>query len=168
MHIVTVFALHDRHIMYLKIKSAVPWKNCLIFDRLQRKPNHITCRNYSWLKGWQEAVYGPIIVRTVQGLIVVHIKKLLQYRMMNVPMDPTKSSKQLSGQYILTQSDPNYKSNFLTGPYDSLQFIDNNLQKWFSDAFNFAVAVIYKLREGKKMVKTTPLYFFLLDRQCSS
>lgn len=32
--------------------------------------------------------------------------------MMNVSMEPTKSSQQLSEQYILMQSDPNYKSNF--------------------------------------------------------
>lgn len=60
----------------------------------------------------QEPVYGPIIGRTVQDVIVVHIKKWLQYRMMNAPVEPTKSSQRLSGPYILTPSAPNYKSNF--------------------------------------------------------
>lgn len=36
------------------------------------------------------------------------------------------------------------------GPRDSSQFTDNNLQKWFSGAFNFATAVIYSLGGMKK------------------
>lgn len=81
-------------------------------------------------------------------------------------MEPTKSSQQLSGQYILTTSAPNYKSNFSQVHlihYNLCTIIDNNLQKWFSDAFNFAAAVIYKPRgEKKKIMKTTLLYFFHL------
>ena len=71
---------------------------------------------------------------------------------MNVPMEPTTSSQQLSGQCIYTQSASNYKSN-LADPNDSLQFIDNNLQKGFSDAFNSTLVVIYKPRKEKRKEK---------------
>lgn len=84
--------------------------------------------------------------------------------MMNVPTEPTKSTQQVSVQYISTQSAQNYKSKRLADRYDSWPFIDNNLQKWFSDAFNFAVAVIYQRRKKENNTAVC----LLLDWQCSS
>lgn len=70
--------------------------------------------------------------------------------MMNVPLKLTESFEQLSGRCILTPPASNYKSKFSHGPRDSSQFTDNNLQKWFSGAFNFATAVIYSVGGMKK------------------
>lgn len=94
-HYKAYFATHYSHTTYLKIKLSP-----------LREPFSKETIETEWKADSQEAVYGPIIGGTVQDVIVVHIKKWLQYRMMNAPMEPTKSSQQLSGQYILTPSAP--------------------------------------------------------------
>lgn len=73
--------------------------------------------------------------------------------MMNVQLKLNKSFQQLSGRCILTPPVSNYKSKFSDGLRDSSQFTHNNLQKWFSGAFNLAAAVIYSPGRNEEILK---------------
>lgn len=70
--------------------------------------------------------------------------------MMNVPLgSPNPSSSSQDDVFSHHQPQIINQSSHM-GPRDSSQFTGNNLQKWFSGAFNFAAAVIYSPRGMKK------------------